>query len=101
MNAFVVRTEFTDPEHGNEFLDSMREGLARIGWSYQDGLDLASIVQAIIRDSGIRLAPTTSNPRGGATVLSIVPRETITSFTRTCRCTVNLWSPKSPASTFS
>ncbi len=40
MAAYVVRTE-TD---GQALLDKLREGSARIGWSYSDGLDLQYII---------------------------------------------------------
>ena len=45
MDAYVVRTE-TD---GQALLDKLRSGSARIGWSYQDDLDLQNIIVTNIR----------------------------------------------------
>jgi hypothetical protein len=45
MSAFVVRTEFADPESASQFWKSLQMGTARIGWSYRDDLDLKNIVE--------------------------------------------------------
>jgi len=45
MKAYVVRTLFGDTSQSKEFWQSLRSGIARIGWSYSDDLDLRAIVE--------------------------------------------------------
>ena len=44
MSAYVVRTEFPSRDAGQRFWRSLQGGRARIGWSYDNTLDLKMIV---------------------------------------------------------
>jgi hypothetical protein len=45
MPAYVVRTEFPSREAAHKFWASLKAGIGRIGWSYDDTLDLAHIIK--------------------------------------------------------
>jgi hypothetical protein len=57
MPAFVVRTEFDNAGSAGEVWQSLKNGEARIGWSYKDDLDLQEIVDVNERGAWGTLNP--------------------------------------------